>query len=39
MKDNRAGREAIMAYGEWLEERLQVLPADLIEVLAQEFYV
>lgn len=39
MDDSRAGREMIMAYGEWLEERFQVLPPDLVEVLAEEFCV
>lgn len=29
--------EFVMAYGEWLEERLKVLPPDLVEVLAEEF--
>lgn len=36
-KSNRDACEMVMAYGEWLEERLQVLPDDLIDVLAQEF--
>jgi hypothetical protein len=39
MEDNRAGRELIMAYGEWLQDRLEILPDDLVEVLAQEFNV